>query len=429
MDKKIQRIRKQFPILKNRNLRYLDNAATTQKPECVLEAIAEYYTKYNANVHRGSHELGKIVTEKWEDAHRYIGECINADSYEEIIFTRNATEGLNLLANTFAEKFLNSDDIVVLTEMEHHSNIVPWLMLQAKYNFRIEYIPVKDDFTLDLEWLKKLCEKEKTMVKIVSVVHVSNVLGAMNDIRKIKEIVEKYDTKLIVDAAQSIPHIQIDVKELNCDALVFSGHKVYGPTGIGVVYCKKKILDELPLYMGGGDMISTVSLDHFETNGLPWRYEAGTPDISGGIALAETLRWYRETVDNLGGFDELEKYEKSLAERFIQSFDSFDWFKLLGTRDMDTRCGGVVAFNIEGFKFQGCKKTEEELKGEQDGSKLTEFLSSKGICLRDGFHCAEPLHDRFGFGPTLRLSVGIYNTEEEIDFTAKKIKEFLLSNY
>jgi len=422
-------IRKQFPILKDRGLKYLDNSATTQKPETVIKAIEEYYKTSNANIHRGSHKLGKRSTDLWIQAHEYIAEYINAESYKEIIFVRNATEGLNLLASTFAEKYLNNGDIVVLTEMEHHSNIVPWMMAQKKKNFEIKYIPVKDDFTLDLEWLENLCREEKERVKIVSVVHVSNVLGVRNDVKKIKDITDKYGTKVIVDAAQSIPHMKIDVKDLNCDALVFSGHKVYGPTGIGVVYCREDILKDLPLYMGGGDMIKSVTFNSFEVNDIPWKYEAGTPNIEGGIVMMETLKWFDKTVEDIGGFEKLEEYEKSLAERFIKSFDTLDWFKVLGSKDMNNRCGGVVAFNIEGFKFQGCKKSEEEIKDKKDGTKLIEFLSDNGICLRDGFHCAEPLHDRFKFGPTLRLSVAMYNSEEEIDFTARKIKEFVLSNY
>ena len=429
MNKKILNIRKQFPIFKDKNLRYLDNAATTQKPKAVLDAIQHYYENSNANIHRGSHKLGKRSTELWIEAHKYISEYLNANSYKEIIFTRNATEGLNLLANTFSKKYLKEGDIVVLTGMEHHSNIVPWMMLKDEIGFNIKYIPIKDDFTLDLEWLENLCKKEGDKVKIVSIVHVSNVLGVRNDVKKIKDIVNEYDTKVIVDAAQSIPHLKMDVKDLDCDALVFSGHKIYGPTGIGAVYCKEDILKDLPLYMGGGDMMKSVSLETFEVNALPWKYEAGTPDIEGGIVLMETLKWFKETVEEFGGYEELERYERSLAEKFINSFKGLEWFKVLGPREMDNRCGGVVAFNIEGFKFQGCKKKEEEITNIKDGNELLEFLSDNGICLRDGFHCAEPLHDRFEFGPTLRLSVGIYNTEEEVDFVAKKIKEFMLSNY
>ena len=428
MNRKILNIRKQFSIFKNKKLKYLDNAATTQKPKAVLDAIRNYYTTQNANIHRGSHKLGKISTDLWVEAHEYIAEYLNANSYKEIIFTRNTTEGLNLLANTFTQRYLKEGEIVVLTEMEHHSNIVPWLMLQKEIKFEIKYIPVRDDFTLDLDWLRKLCEKEKKKVKIVSVVHVSNVLGVRNDVKKLCEIVKPYGTKTIIDAAQSIPHMKIDVKDIDCDALVFSGHKVYGPTGTGIVYCKEEILKDLPLYMGGGDMIKSVSLKNFEVNDLPWRYEAGTPNIAGGIVLMKTLKWFEKVVANFGGFEEIEEYEKSLAERFINNFNSLDWFKVLGPMDTTNRCGGVVAFNIKGFKFQGCRK-KEKLIDMRDGSKLVEFLSKNDICLRDGFHCAEPLHNRFSFSPTLRLSVGIYNTEEEIDFVAKKIKEFVLSSY
>lgn len=424
-----QSIRDQFPILKTKvngnPLAYLDNAATTQKPQFVLDAINEYYTKYNANIHRSSHVLAKEATERWKQSHQIVADFLNADSYEEIVFTRNTTEGLNLLVNTYGKQNLSKGDIVIISDMEHHSNIVPWMILQKEIGFEIIYIPIDKNFDLDLNWLEETIKKEGKKVKIVSVVQISNVLGTLNPVKKISEIAHKVGAFTIVDAAQSIPHIKVDVKDIDCDALVFSGHKVYGPTGSGVMYCKKNILEKLPPYMGGGEMILSVSKEGFEMNNLPWRFEAGTPDIESGIVLGETLKWFTKTVGEMGGYDKLVEHERSLMKELFDNFDGIEWFKPFGKIDYNNRYG-VLAFNIEGFSFKGCKEKRLE---NQEGDSIVEYISKKGVCVREGFHCAEPLHDTFHVGPTMRASFGIYNNTKDIQLFSQYLKEAVLSSY
>ena len=424
-----QSIRDQFPILKTKvngnPLVYLDNAATTQKPQAVIDAITDYYTKTNANIHRSSHVLAKEATEKWKQAHQIVADFINASSYEEIVFTRNTTEGLNLLVSTYGRKNLSKGDIVIISEMEHHSNIVPWMMLQKEIGFEIRYIPVNSNFDLDINWLEETVKKEGSKIKIVSVVHISNVLGTLNPVKKIVEIAHRVGAFTIVDAAQSIPHIKVDVKDIDCDALVFSGHKVYGPTGSGVLYCKKDILEKLPPYMGGGEMIMSVTHDGFEMNNLPWRFEAGTPDIESGIVLGEALMWFKQTIDAMGGYQVFEDTEHSLMKLLFDSFDGIEWFKPFGKTDPQNRYG-ALAFNVEGFSFKGCK---EKRLGNQEGDGIVDFLSKKGICVREGFHCAEPLHDTFHVGPTMRASLGIYNNEKDIQIFSQTLKQAVLSSY
>ena len=427
--KEIKNIRKQFPILhrkvNGKPLVYLDNAATTQKPQIVIDSISNYYSEYNANIHRSSHVLAKKATEEWFEAHRIVSEFVNADSYEEIVFVRNCTEALNLIARSFSKDNIKKDDIVVITEMEHHSNIVPWLILQKEIGFNIEYIPIKSDFELDIDWLENLIKDSGDRVKVVSVVHLSNVLGVLNDVKRIGELAHSVNALMIVDAAQSISHIPIDVKDLDCDVLTISGHKVFAPTGSGAMYCKKNILEKLPPFMGGGEMISSVSKESFELNDLPWRFEAGTPNIEGGIAFGVALKWYSNLIDNIGGWDVVLEHEKELIDTFFESFEGIDWLNVFGKRNSLNRYG-VISFGLEGFKFKGCKEVQENKK---EGESIVDFLSKRGFALREGYHCAEPLHDRFDFGPTLRASFSIYNTKEEVLRLANTIKEAVLASY
>lgn len=424
-----QSIRDQFPILKTKvngkPLIYLDNAATTQKPQFVLDSINEYYTTYNANIHRSSHVLAKKATERWKEAHQVVADFLNANSYKEIVFTRNTTEGLNLLVNTYGRQNLSKEDIVIISEMEHHSNIVPWMILQKEIGFEIRYIPVNSHFELDLDWLMDEIKKEGRKIKIVSTVHISNVLGTLNPVKEVAKIAHEVGAFVIVDAAQSIPHIKVDVKDIDCDALVFSGHKVYGPTGSGVLYCKEDILEKLPPYMGGGEMILSVSKDSFEMNDLPWRFEAGTPDIESGIVLGETLKWFTKTVADMGGYDKLVEHERELMRTLFDAFDGIEWFKPFGKTNPEERYG-VLSFNIEGFSFKGCKEKRLE---NHEGDGIVEHISKEGVCVREGFHCAEPLHDTFHVGPTMRASFGIYNTSEEVKTFARYLKEAVLSSY
>ncbi|HBB64959.1 MAG: Cysteine desulfurase [candidate division WS6 bacterium GW2011_GWF2_33_92] len=421
-------IRKEFPILKNslfgKKFVYLDNAATTQKPQSVIDRFTQYYSKENANIHRGPYELSINATQLWEQAHESVASFINADSYKEIIFVRNSTEGLNFLVNTFGRELLSDGDIVVISEMEHHSNIVSWMLLQKQINFKLKYIPVKDDLTLDIDWLKDLVKKNGKKVKIVSVVHISNVLGIKNDVEEIFKIAKSVDAFTILDAAQSIARCEVNVKKIGCDALVFSGHKVYGPTGSGAIYCKLEYLEKLTPWMGGGEMISKVSKDGLEYNDLPWKFEAGTPDIGGGIVLGSAIEWLKNTVENVGGWDVIINHEQGLIGYLLNQFNGIEWFKHFGPNDISLKYG-VVAFNIEGFTFRGCKNVLN-IETSRDGNGISEFLNISGVAFREGYHCAEPLHDKFCIGPTLRFSLGIYNNEEDIKYATNILKQAVL---
>ncbi len=421
-------IRKEFPLLKSklfeRGLVYLDSAATTQKPQAVIDRLVQYYTKENANIHRGPYDLSVDATKLWEQAHQIVADFINAKSYKEIFFVRNTTEGLNFLVNTFGRKLLSDGDIVVISEMEHHSNIVSWMLLQKEIKFRIEYIPVKDDYTLDLDWLNDLVKKEGNKIKIVSVVHISNVLGVKNDVEKIFKIAKKVEAFTILDAAQSVARCKVDVKEIGCDALVFSGHKVYGPTGSGALYCNLKYLEELTPWMGGGEMVSTVTKDGFEYNELPWKFEAGTPDIGGGIVLGSAIEWLESKVSAIGGWDVLINHEQGLIGSFLNEFNGIEWFKHFGPDDISKKYG-VIAFNIEGFTFRGCKDISK-IESMKEGNGVIEFLNRKRIAFREGYHCAELLHDRFHTGPTIRFSLGIYSTQQDLKYAANSLKEAVL---
>ena len=421
-------IRKEFPILKSKflsnGLVYLDSAATTQKPQIVIDRLNQYYTKENANIHRGPYELSIEATKLWEEAHQIVADFINAQSFKEIFFVRNTTEGLNFLVNTFGRKLLSDGDTIVISEMEHHSNIVPWMLLQKEIKFNIEYIPVKEDYTLDIDWFKDLIKKRGKKIKIVSLVHISNVLGVRNNVEEIFKISKGIDAFNILDAAQSISRCKIDVKDINCDALVFSGHKVYAPLGSGAVYCKLKYLEDLTPWMGGGEMISTVSKEGFEYNELPWKFEAGTPDIGGGIALGTAIKWLSDTVERVDGWDIVINHEQGLIGEFLNEFNGIEWFKHFGPDDVSQKYG-VMAFNISGFKFRGCKDILN-METKRDGEGISKFLDSKGIAFREGYHCAEPLHDKFCVGPTLRFSLGIYSNKEDLKYAANSLKEAVL---
>jgi len=421
-------IRKEFPILKgkllDRGLVYLDSAATTQKPQVVIDRLTQYYTKENANIHRGPYDLSMNATHMWQEAHQIVADFINASSYKEILFVRNTTEGLNFLVNTFGRTLLKEGDTVVITEMEHHSNIIPWMMLQKEIKFNIEYIPVKDDYTLDLDWFKDLIKREDKKIKIVSVMHISNVIGVKNKVEDIFKMSKKIGAFTILDVAQSISRCKVDVKEIGCDALVFSGHKVYGPTGSGAIYLNMKYLNELTPWMGGGEMISSVTKDGFEYNELPWKFEAGTPDIGGGIVLGTALNWLKEKVDEVGGWDMIINHEQGLIGYFLNEFNGIDWLLHFGPDDISQKYGSI-AFNMKGFVFRGCKDLVS-IDTKQDGEGIMEFLNKKGIAFREGYHCAEPLHDRFCFGPTIRLSLGIYSNESDLKYAANCIKEAVL---
>jgi len=426
MNKEFLNIKKEYPILNRgllkKNLVYLDSAATTQKPQVVIDRLCKYYTNENANIHRGPYDLSVNATKEWEKAHEIVADFINANSYKEVIFVRNTTEGLNFLANSVGRKILNKGDIVVVSEMEHHSNIVPWMILQKEIGFKIEYIPVNDNYTLDLEWFKDLVRKEEKKIKIVSLVHISNVLGVKNDVKLFFDLVP--NAFKIVDAAQSVARTRVDVKEMGCDALVFSGHKVYAPMGSGALYVNEKYIKNLDPWMGGGEMISSVKREGYELNDIPWRFEAGTPNVADGIALGVALEWLMEKVDLLGGWKAIEDHEHDLVSLAFKQFEGIDWFQTFGPKDPSLKYG-AIAFNVKGFVFRGCKNVLN-MESSLEGSSISDFLNESGIAFREGYHCAEPLHDKFCVGPTLRFSLGIYTTEEDIKYACNKLKEAVL---
>lgn len=388
----VEKIRKDFPILGRevygKPLVYLDNAATTQKPQCVIDAISEAYCNVNANVHRGIHFLSQQATDMMEAAREKVRRFIGAGSIEEIIFTRGTTESINLLASSYAQVFLREGDEVILSGMEHHSNIVPWQIQAGKYGFRIKTIPVTDSGELDMDAFKALLTPQ---VKLVSITHVSNVLGTVNPISRIIGIAHSHGIPVAVDGAQSVPHIKVDVQELGADFYAFSGHKIYGPTGIGVLYGRKELLEQMPPYQGGGEMIKRVTFDKTTYNELPYKFEAGTPDYVGSIALASALD-YVQTI----GMDEIARYETDLCTYAVDRLGEIPGMRFIGN---SANRSGVVSF----------------LVGDIHPSDMGTLLDRLGIAVRTGHHCAEPLMDRFGIPGTVRASFSFYNTRAEVD--------------
>ena len=388
----IERIRKDFPILGRevygKPLVYLDNAATTQKPQCVIDSISEAYCNVNANVHRGIHFLSQQATDMMEAAREKVRQFIGAGSIEEIIFTRGTTESINLLASSFAQAFLREGDEVIISGMEHHSNIVPWQIQAGRYGFRIKTIPVTDRGELDMDAFRALFS---TNTKLVSITHVSNVLGSVNPISEIIGIAHSHGVPVAVDGAQSVPHIRVDVQELGADFYAFSGHKIYGPTGIGVLYGRKELLEQMPPYQGGGEMIKRVTIEKTTYNELPYKFEAGTPDYVGSIALASALD-YVQTI----GMDEIARYETDLCTYAVDRLGEIPGMRFIGN---PAHRSGVVSF----------------LVGSIHPSDMGTLLDRLGIAVRTGHHCAEPLMDRFGIPGTVRASFAFYNTRAEID--------------
>lgn len=392
-------LRADFPILSRtiygKPLVYLDNAATTQKPRCVVEAITEQYYNTNANVHRGVHFLSQQATELHEAARECVRRFINADSTSEIVFTRGTTESLNLLAESAGAAFLREGDEVVLSEMEHHSNIVPWQLLRERRGITIKACPVTDEGLLDLEALERLLTPR---TRLVSLCHVSNVLGTVNPIRRIAEMVHSHGALLCVDGAQSVPHRAIDVRELGCDFLAFSGHKAYGPTGIGVLYGREELLEKMPPYQGGGEMIARVAFAKTTYERLPYKFEAGTPDYVGSHALATALDYMERA-----GMEAIAAHERDLTRYATERLSAISGLRIYGTApDKEA----VVSFNVAGVH----------------PFDLGTLLDRLGIAIRTGHHCAQPLMARFGTEGMARASFALYNTREEIDALADGIE-------
>lgn len=395
----IQKIREDFPILSrkvyDKPLVYLDNAATTQKPLCVLDAMRNEYLNVNANVHRGVHYLSQQATDLHEAAREKVRAFVNAKSTSEIVFTRGTTEGLNLVASSFAEEMMDEGDEVIVSVMEHHSNIVPWQLQAAKRGIAIRVIPMDDSGKLDLEVYRSLFS-ERT--RIVSVVQVSNVLGTVNPVKEMACIAHDHGVPIMVDGAQSTPHFSVDMQDLDCDFFVFSGHKMYGPTGIGVLYGKEEWLDRLPPYQGGGEMIESVSFEKTTFERLPFKFEAGTPDYVATHGLATA-------IDYLGciGMDNIAQHEHELTEYCMKRLAEIDGMRLVGTVPGKD---AVVSF----------------LVGDIHHLDMGTLLDRLGVAVRTGHHCAQPLMIRLGVQGTVRASFALYNTKEEIDILANGIE-------
>ena len=383
-------IREQFPILQRevygKKLIYLDNAATTQKPLSVIEAITEAYTNVNANVHRGVHFLSQKATEQYEDARETVRAFINARHRHEIIFTRGTTESINLVASSFGDSFLNAGDEVIVSTMEHHSNIVPWQLLVERLGIKLRVIPLTADAKLDKEAYRALFN-EKT--RFVSITHTSNVMGVTNPVKEFIDIAHEHNVPVLIDGAQSVPHKKVDVQELDADFFVFSGHKIYGPTGIGVLYGKEEILNRMKPYQGGGEMIQTVRFEKTTFNELPYKFEAGTPDYVGAIALAKAL----DFVSGIG-IDVIAAHEQQLTRYALEQLKLIPGMRIFGEPD-----GAAISF----------------LVGDIHPADLGTLLDRLGIAIRTGHHCAQPLIDHFGIPGTVRASFAIYNTREEVD--------------
>lgn len=385
-------VRGNFPILSrqvyNRPLVYLDNAATTQKPACVVDAMVNEYYTVNANVHRGVHFLSQQATDLHEAARETVRQFINARESREIVFTRGTTESLNLVATAYGEAFLNEGDEVIVSVMEHHSNIVPWQMLRERKGIVLKVAPMTDEGVLDLEATERLFTPS---TKLLSVAHVSNVLGTVNPVKQLAAMAHAHGAHILVDGAQSVPHFKVDVQDLDCDFLVFSGHKVYGPTGIGVLYGREALLDAMPPYQGGGEMIARVTFEHTTYERLPFKFEAGTPDYVGTHALAEALRY----VNNLG-MDQIHAHEAELTRYAMEQMQLIPGMHLYGTAPGKD---AVVAFNV----------------GDIHPLDLGTLLDRLGIAIRTGHHCAQPLMARCGMEGMARASFALYTTREEVD--------------
>jgi cysteine desulfurase / selenocysteine lyase len=398
----IAKIRADFPILERmvhgKKLVYFDNGATSQKPRQVIDAITNYYTHLNSNIHRGVHTLSQEATDAYENARQIVANHINAKHTHEIIFTRGTTESINLVTSSFGKKFIQKGDEIIITAMEHHSNIVPWHMLCEEKEAVLKVIPFDDHGALDLEAFEKLMSPR---TKLVSMVHVSNSLGVINPVEDVIRIAHKNGVKVLLDGAQAIPHMKVDVTALDVDFYCFSGHKAFGPTGVGILYGKESILNEMPPYQGGGEMIKTVTLQKTVYNDLPFKFEAGTPNIEGGIVLGEALNYI-----NSIGLDNIRDYERSLLDYATGKLLEIPGIKIFGTTPYKA---AVISF----------------LAGDIHPYDMGMILDKLGIAVRTGHHCTQPIMDRFCIPGTARASMCFYNTKEEIDVLIDGVKKVI----
>ena len=401
------KVRADFPILhqevNDKPLVYLDNAATSQKPLFVLNTLQDYYEQYNANVHRGAHTLSAKATDAYEGARDKVAKFINAASRQEIVYTRNASEAINLVAYSWGMNNLQPGDEIILSVMEHHSNIVPWQLVAQKTGAVLKFVELTPEETFDLSQFKKLIS-DKT--KLVSVVHISNTLGCINPVAEIGAIAHKYGAKFLVDACQSVPHYPVDVQQIDCDWLVASGHKMCAPTGIGFLYGKVELLESMPPFFGGGEMIAEVYLDHSTYAELPHKFEAGTPAIGEAIALGAAID-YLSTI----GMDKIHSYEAELTAYLFQQLEQIPQIRIYGPKP-----------NTNG---EGRAALASFTAGEVHANDLSTLLDQEGVAIRSGHHCTQPLHRYLGLPATARASLSFYNTREEIDIFIKALKESL----
>ena len=395
----IKEIRLQFPILtqkvNGKKLVYFDNAATSQKPSSVIDAISSYYEKENANIHRGVHSLSQNATNAYEQARKTISTYLNAESESEIIFTKGTTDSINLVASSFGS-MLNEGDEVVISAMEHHSNIVPWQLLEARKNIKLRVIPILKSGELDMSSLDTIFNSK---TKLVSIAHISNTLGIINPIKEIISKAHHFGAKVLIDGAQSVQHLPVNLKDLDCDFYAFSGHKVFGPTGIGILYGKKEILNAMPPYQGGGDMIKRVSFEKTTFNEIPFKFEAGTPNIIGGIGLGKAIE-FLETLN----IEEVQKHEEELLLYAQNKLNEIDGMTIFGNSHQKT---SVISFNV----------------GSIHPFDIGTLLDKQGIAVRTGHHCTQPLMEFFNIPGTVRISFSMYNTKEEIDLCISSLKK------
>lgn len=394
----IDSIRSDFPILSRKvhgkPLVYFDNGATTQKPIQVINRIVEYYEKYNSNVHRGTHYLSQISTEFFEEARTYIANFIGAPTHREIIFTKGTTEAINLVASSF-DHMISENDEVVITAMEHHSNLVPWQQLCERKGAKLRIVPILEDGSLDLEELKKILNKN---TKLLAIAHISNVLGTINPVKEITSIAHEFDIPVMIDGAQAIAHVPVDVTEIDCEFYAFSAHKAYGPMGMGVLYGKEEWLNKLKPYQFGGEMISTVSFNSTTFNDLPYRFEAGTPDVAGVLGMETALRY----IDSIG-IKDIQVYEDELLEYATRLISDIDGVEVVGTARNKTSVLSLLINDVHPFD-------------------IGTLMDQLGIAVRTGNHCAQPLMEMLSIPGTLRASLAMYNTRDEIDIFVRALK-------
>jgi len=401
----IQQVRKDFPILERETkpgirLVYLDSTATSQKPSAVLEAMDTFYRRSNANIHRGVHTLAEEATAMYEEARVKIARFINAPAAHQVIYTRNTTESINLVAYTWARANMKAGDLIILTEMEHHSNLVPWHILAAERGVELDFIPVSELGTLDLEGYRRLLERKP---KLVSFVHMSNVLGTINPAKEIIRMAHEAGAITVVDAAQSVPHLKVDVQALGADFLAFSAHKMCGPTGIGALYGRSELLEAMPPFLGGGDMIKEVKLRSFRPNALPHKFEAGTPAIAEAVGFGAAVDYLTKI-----GMEDIAAHEHEISEYALERLEEIPGVRVFGP-SAELK-GGVASFTLEGVHPHD----------------VAQILDRDGIAVRAGHHCAQPLHEKFGIPATSRASFYLYNTKEEVDLLVNgiyKVKE------